>query len=253
MPCTASGTRGRRRCSRSRSAWAPPGTRPAAQAGRCRDRATRCSATGWNWDFAPVQDLARDNRWGRTYETWAEEPALAAAHGRRERPRAADPARADGARCRRHGQAFRRLLAIDQRARPQRGAAAAQLSAEHDPPVVRGRASMPGRGPVMVDSGSINGVPATASHYLLTDILREPAGLQGRGDQRLPGRAGAADRLPHRPGSGRRHRQGRQRRRRHEHAGLRRRPVAGRGAAGRRDRQRSPRPGSTRPCGGSSR
>src|SRR5215813_3013163 len=32
-------------------------------------------ATGWNWDFAPVQDLARDNRWGRTYETWAEEPA----------------------------------------------------------------------------------------------------------------------------------------------------------------------------------
>src|SRR5262244_1828218 len=38
-------------------------------------------ATGWNWDFAPVQDLARDNRWGRTYETWAEEPALAAAMG----------------------------------------------------------------------------------------------------------------------------------------------------------------------------
>src|SRR5712664_3451439 len=39
------------------------------------------AATGWNWDFAPVQDLARDNRWGRYYETWAEEPALAAALG----------------------------------------------------------------------------------------------------------------------------------------------------------------------------
>src|SRR5215469_14771028 len=38
-------------------------------------------ATGWNWDFAPVQDLSRDNRWGRTYETWAEEPALSAAMG----------------------------------------------------------------------------------------------------------------------------------------------------------------------------
>ena len=38
-------------------------------------------ATGWIWDFAPVQDLARDNRWGRYYETWAEEPALAAAMG----------------------------------------------------------------------------------------------------------------------------------------------------------------------------
>src|SRR6202011_4524862 len=38
-------------------------------------------ATGWNWDFAPVQDLSRDNRWGRTYETWAEEPVLSAAMG----------------------------------------------------------------------------------------------------------------------------------------------------------------------------
>ena len=38
-------------------------------------------ATGWNWAFARVQDLARDNRWGRTYETWAEEPELASAMG----------------------------------------------------------------------------------------------------------------------------------------------------------------------------
>ena len=38
-------------------------------------------ATGWNWVFAPVQDLARDNRWGRTYETWAEQPVLASALG----------------------------------------------------------------------------------------------------------------------------------------------------------------------------
>ncbi len=28
-----------------------------------------------------MQDLARDNRWGRYYETWAEEPVLAAAIG----------------------------------------------------------------------------------------------------------------------------------------------------------------------------
>ena len=32
---------------------------------------------------------------------------------------------------------------------------------------------------VMVDSGSINGVPATASHYLLTDILRDQMGFKG--------------------------------------------------------------------------
>src|SRR5579859_4164586 len=39
------------------------------------------AATGWDWDFAPTQDLSRDNRWGRAYEAWAEEPALAAAMG----------------------------------------------------------------------------------------------------------------------------------------------------------------------------
>src|SRR4029078_5046032 len=32
---------------------------------------------------------------------------------------------------------------------------------------------------VMVDSGSINGVPATGSHYLLTDILRGQLGFRG--------------------------------------------------------------------------
>src|ERR671934_1488424 len=56
--------------------WDPPAARVGGQV-----TANALRATGWNWDFAPVQDLARDNRWGRYYETWAEEPALAAAIG----------------------------------------------------------------------------------------------------------------------------------------------------------------------------
>src|SRR5213083_3423101 len=36
-----------------------------------------------------------------------------------------------------------------------------------------------GAGTVMADSGSINGVPATGSHYLLTDILRNQMHFQG--------------------------------------------------------------------------
>src|SRR5213083_2353973 len=36
-----------------------------------------------------------------------------------------------------------------------------------------------GAGTVMVDSGSINGVPATGSHYLLTDILRNQMHFEG--------------------------------------------------------------------------
>src|SRR5215472_2972947 len=52
----------------------------AAQAGG-EVTANALRSTGWVWDFAPVQDLSRDNRWGRYYETWSEEPALAAAMG----------------------------------------------------------------------------------------------------------------------------------------------------------------------------
>jgi beta-glucosidase len=36
-----------------------------------------------------------------------------------------------------------------------------------------------GAGTVMVDSGSINGIPATASHFLLTELLRNRLGFKG--------------------------------------------------------------------------
>ncbi|HEU5265420.1 MAG TPA: glycoside hydrolase family 3 N-terminal domain-containing protein [Jatrophihabitans sp.] len=130
-------------------------------------------ATGWTWAFAPVQDLARDNRWGRTYETWAEEPALAAAMG----------------------AANIRGLQTDGKvaATVKHFAGYSQSINGHD----RNEALLPlnylqsvilpsyaggidaGAQTVMVDSGSINGVPATASHYLLTDILRHQMGFQG--------------------------------------------------------------------------
>src|SRR5690348_1052295 len=114
-------------------------------------------ATGWNWDFAPVQDLARDNRWGRYYETWAEEPALAAAMG---------------------GAYVRGVQAIPGRglrvtATVKHFAGYSQSINGHD----RVQAELPlrylqdtflpsyagainaGAGTVMVDSGSVNGIP----------------------------------------------------------------------------------------------
>jgi beta-glucosidase len=135
-------------------------------------------ATGWNWDFAPVQDLARDNRWGRTYETWAEEPVLAAAMG---------AANVKGLQSTPAGKG----LAVS--ATVKHFAGYSQSVNGHD----RNEALLPlnylqdtilpayaagidaGSGAVMVDSGSINGVPATGSHYLLTDILRHQLGFQG--------------------------------------------------------------------------
>jgi beta-glucosidase len=139
---------------------------------------TALAATGWNWDFAPVQDLSRDNRWGRTYETWAEEPVLAAALGY------ADV----------HGlQSVGGSGSLKVTATVKHFAGYSESLNGHD----RVAAQLPLRylqdvflpsyagaidaraGTVMVDSGSLNGIPATASHFLLTDELRNRLGFQG--------------------------------------------------------------------------
>ena len=135
-------------------------------------------ATGWNWAFAPVQDLARDNRWGRYYETWAEEPALSAALG---------GADVQGM------QAVPSSGGLNVSATVKHFAGYSESINGHD----RNEALLPlnylqttilpsyagginaGAGAVMVDSGSINGVPATSSHYLLNDILRQQMGFEG--------------------------------------------------------------------------
>jgi beta-glucosidase len=135
-------------------------------------------ATGWNWVFAPVQDLARDNRWGRTYETWGEEPALTAAMGAADIQGLQAPGPAGS---------------LDVSATVKHFAGYSQSINGHD----RNEALLPlnylqsmilpsyaggidaGADTVMVDSGSINGIPATGSHYLLTDILRNQMHFRG--------------------------------------------------------------------------
>jgi len=134
-------------------------------------------ATGWNWDFAPVQDLSRDNRWGRTYETWAEEPALAAAMG------AANVSGLQGG----GGGSLGVTATV------KHFAGYSESINGHD----RVQADLPirylqdtflpsyagaisaGAGTVMADSGSVNGIPATASHFLLTTLLRDRLGFKG--------------------------------------------------------------------------
>jgi beta-glucosidase len=149
----------------------------AAQAGGATT-ANALRATGWVWDFAPVQDLSRDNRWGRTYETWAEEPVLSAAMGGANVQGLQTPGKGNS---------------LDVTATIKHFAGYSESVNGHD----RNEALLPlsylqsmilpsyaggidaGAGTVMVDSGSINGVPATASHYLLTDILRNQMGFKG--------------------------------------------------------------------------
>jgi beta-glucosidase len=136
------------------------------------------AATGWNWDFAPVQDLARDNRWGRYYETWAEEPVLSAAMG---------GANVTGLQSVGGGDSLKVTATV------KHFAGYSESINGHD----RVQADLPirylqdtflpsyagaidaGAGTVMVDSGSVNGIPATASHFLLTTELRDRLGFQG--------------------------------------------------------------------------
>jgi beta-glucosidase len=134
-------------------------------------------ATGGNWNFAPVQDLARDTRWGRYYETWAEAPVLAAEIG------AANV----------RGMQGGGFTAPKVAATVKHFAGYSQSLTGHD----RTEAQLPirylqdtilpsyqggidaGAATVMVNSGSVNGIPATASHYLLTDVLRGKMDFKG--------------------------------------------------------------------------
>jgi beta-glucosidase len=148
----------------------------AAQAGG-EVTANGLRATGWNWDFAPVQDLARDNRWGRYYETWAEEPALAAAMGAAN-VRGLQSGGHDGLRVTATVKHFAGYSeSINGHDRVQAELPIRYLQDTFLPSYAG--AINAGAGTVMVDSGSVNGIPATASHYLLNTILRQRMGFRG--------------------------------------------------------------------------
>ncbi|HEX5497489.1 MAG TPA: glycoside hydrolase family 3 N-terminal domain-containing protein, partial [Mycobacteriales bacterium] len=135
------------------------------------------AATGWTWDFAPVQDLYRDNRWGRAYETWAEEPALSAAMGagfvHGIQGSADGPLRT--AATVKHFAGYSESINGHDRAE-------AQLPVRYLQDIFLpsyAGAIDAGADTVMVDSGSINNIPATASHFLLTTELRQRMGFTG--------------------------------------------------------------------------
>jgi beta-glucosidase len=153
------------------STWDPSLVR---QAGAATARAV--AATGIDWNFAPVTDIARDQRWGRYYETFGEDPLLSGTLAASAVQGIQD---AGGAK--------------DVAATVKHFAGYGEPGNGHDR--VPGDVSIrylqdtllpsyqqaidAGAQSVMVNSGAINGVPATGSHYLLTDVLRKQFGFQG--------------------------------------------------------------------------
>jgi beta-glucosidase len=150
-----------------------------AQAAGSATRDQICS-TGTVWDFAPVQDLARDNRWGRYYETWAEEPALAGAIGAANISGMQSGRCPSGSRLRvastvKHFAGYSESINGHDRVEAQ--LPIRYLQDQFLPSYAAGINA--GADTVMVDSGSINGIPATASHFLLTTELRQRLGFKG--------------------------------------------------------------------------
>lgn len=135
--------------------------------------ADEVAATGIQWTFAPVLDVAVDPRWGRTLETYGEDPYLVSVMGSHEI------------------QGFQSSGKIIACAKHFTGYSAPQDGHDRHPAVISERefreihfppyfaAIKANVGSVMVNSGAINGTPAHASKWLLTDILRKEMGFQG--------------------------------------------------------------------------
>ena len=131
------------------------------------------AATGLHWTFAPVLDVARDPRWGRTYETFGEDPYTVSEMGRsmilgfqRQNNILA---------CGKHFLGYSEPRTG--RDREPADFSERTLREIHLPPYEA--AIKAGVGSIMVNSGEVNGEPVHASKYLLTEILREQLGFSG--------------------------------------------------------------------------
>ena len=135
--------------------------------------ATAVKATGPQWDFAPVEDISRDTRWGRYYETYSEDPYLAGSLG---------AATIQGLQ--KTGQVAPRSSTSAATPRRSRATTAPRRTWTRATSRTRSCPSYKaavdaGARPLMANSGSVNGIPAHASHYLLTDLLRKQWGFKG--------------------------------------------------------------------------
>jgi beta-glucosidase len=158
-----------------------------------RVTAEEVRATGIQWAFAPCVAVVRDERWGRTYESYSEEPSLVAELGAAEvaglqGDDLKDPLRVLG--CAKHyvgdgGTAFGSSTLADWR-NPGRNflldqgdtrLSEAELRRLHLPGYVKAVAA--GVGTIMPSYSSWNGQRLSGHKYLLTDLLKGELGFEG--------------------------------------------------------------------------
>ncbi len=147
-----------------------------------RATAEEVAATGIDWTFAPTVAVARDVRWGRSYESYSESPELVAGYA------AAMVAGLQGQRGTAHFMAPGHTLSsvkhflgdggtLGGRDQGNTTVTEASLSAVHGagyPAAINAGALI-----VMASYNSWNGVKLHGNHYLLTDILKGRLGFNG--------------------------------------------------------------------------
>jgi beta-glucosidase len=143
-----------------------------------RIAATEATGEGINWVFSPMVDIARDPRWGRISEgsgedTWyGSQVAKAMIKGYQ----GSDMTKSDAVMaCVKHfalyggAEAGREYNTVDM--------SLIKMYQDYLPPY---KAALDaGAGSFMSSFNTINGVPATANHWLLTDLLRKQWGFKG--------------------------------------------------------------------------
>ena len=149
------------------SSWDPPAIERSS-----RIAAEEAAATGLKWTFAPMVDIARDPRWGRISEGSGEDPYLGAviARARVRGFQGDDPSAANRIlACAKHWVAYgaaeggRDYNSVD--------LSEQTLRTIYFPPF---RAALEaGAGSVMSSFNTINGVPASANPFTLTQVLRK--------------------------------------------------------------------------------
>lgn len=150
-----------------------------------RATAEEVRATGIQWAFAPCIAVPQDARWGRTYEGYAEDPAVVAALGAalvRGLQGADLTGPAAVLACAKHavGDGGTTFVLTPQGPKIDQG------DTEVDEATLR-RVHLPGYrtaidagvGSIMVSYSSWSGLKCSANHYLLTDVLKRELGFEG--------------------------------------------------------------------------
>jgi beta-glucosidase len=155
------------------ASWDPMAVQEAARVG-----AIEGTAHGLHWTFAPMVDIARDPRWGRIVEGSGEDPYLGAAMAaaRVRGFQGADLAASNTMlACPKHYAAYggaeggRDYNTVDLSERTLREIYLPPFKAAVDA----------GAGTLMASFNEINGVPAHANRFLVTDVLRNEWGFGG--------------------------------------------------------------------------